>query len=126
MRTTVLLALPLVLLGACANNYRPVIDPATSNAPPGRYQYDLAECQTLADQVPVANEVGANALGGAAVGAVAGGIIGSFSGNFGKGVAAGAGVGAAGGAARAAIKTDQEKRNIVQNCMRNRGYSVLN
>jgi uncharacterized protein YcfJ len=113
-------------MAGCASGYRPVIDPQTSKAPPGYYESDLAYCQNLADQVPTGNEMASNALGGAALGAIAGGIIGSFSGDFGKGLAAGAGLGAAGGAARGGVSAEAEKRRVIDNCMRNRGYSVLN
>ncbi|WP_208111944.1 glycine zipper domain-containing protein [Zavarzinia compransoris] len=103
-----------------------MIDPATSKAPPGYYNSDLAYCQNLADQVPSANEAAGRGLAGAALGAVAGGIIGSLSGNFGTGLAAGAGLGAASGIASGGISAEQEKRQVINNCMRNRGYSVLN
>ncbi|WP_147385668.1 hypothetical protein [Oleomonas cavernae] len=112
-------------MAGCASGYRPVIDPQTSKAPPGYYDRDIAYCQNLADQVPTGNEMASNALGGAALGAIAGGIIGSFSGNFGSGLAAGAGLGAAGGAARGGVSAEAEKRRVIDNCMRNRGYSVL-
>jgi len=113
-------------LAGCASGYRPVIDPATSKAPPGYFNSDLAYCQNLADQVPTANEAASQGLAGAAIGAVAGGIIGSLSGNFGTGLAAGAGLGGATGVARGGLTAEQEKRRVIDNCMRNRGYSVLN
>jgi len=113
-------------VAGCASGYRPVIDPYTSKAPQGYYDHDLAYCQNLADQVPTGNEAASNALGGAALGAIAGGIIGSFSGDFGKGLAAGAGIGAATGAARGTVSAEQEKRRVIDNCMRARGYNVLN
>lgn len=113
-------------LAGCATGYRPVIDPASSRAPQGYYESDLAYCQNLADQVPTANEAASNGLAGAALGAIAGGIAGSFSGDFGKGLAAGAGIGAAAGVARGGLTAEEEKRRVIDNCMRNRGYSVLN
>lgn len=124
MKKTVAALMTLAVAG-CASGYRPVIDPQTSKAPPGYYEHDVAYCQNLADQVPTGNEMASNALGGAALGAIAGGIIGSFSGDFGKGLAAGAGIGGATGAARGGVSAEAEKRRVIDNCMRGRGYSVL-
>ncbi|MCW0180321.1 hypothetical protein [Zavarzinia sp.] len=126
MNKTVAVLAAALALSACASGYRPVVDPSMSKAPPGYYEHDLAYCQNLADQVPTGNEAASNALGGAALGAIAGGVIGSFSGDFGKGLAAGAGIGAATGAARGTVNAEEEKRRVIDNCMRNRGYSVLN
>lgn len=126
LKKTVAVVAAALALSACASGYRPVVDPSMSKAPPGYYEHDLAYCQNLADQVPTGNEAASNALGGAALGAIAGGVIGSFSGDFGKGLAAGAGIGAATGAARGTVNAEEEKRRVIDNCMRNRGYSVLN
>ena len=94
-----------------------VIDPAGVDM--GRYQHDLAECQEIAQQVH--GKAGRGAVGGAVVGGAVGGIVGG-SDAAGKG----AGVGAVAGVARGAAATRQERQSVVKNCLRNRGYHVLN
>jgi outer membrane lipoprotein SlyB len=54
-----------------------------------------------------------------------GGLIGATMGNS-KTAKKGAGVGAVSGAARGASTTKREKIKVVKNCLRQRGYVVLN
>ena len=84
-----------------------------------QYEQDLAECERLADQVRQ------KAGGRAARGAVVGGMIGAVWGGD-RSVERGAGVGAISGASRGAAETEREKTRVVKNCLRNRGYTVLN
>ena len=51
-----------------------------------------------------------------------GAATGAVFGEAGKG----AGVGAIGGAAKSARRGDEEKHRVVKNCLRGRGYKVLN
>ncbi|HET7361944.1 MAG TPA: hypothetical protein VFJ70_00090 [Burkholderiales bacterium] len=98
MRAAVPLLLALSLAG-CA--YRPVVDPKTSRHPEN-YETDLAECRQLAEQ---GAHPGGSAAGGALVGAGGGAVLGG---------AKGAGSG------------ENEQRAMVRNCMKGRGYAVLN
>lgn len=111
----------LVIATACTSD--PIID--TKGVDPARYQADLAECRDYADQVSVpANAAGGGLFGGAA-GAAIGAAIGAVTGNPGTGAAVGAAgggtSGAIGGTGRGVSKQDR----VVRNCLRGRGYSVL-
>jgi len=118
-RITVYLAAACVLLaGGCSSyNSKPVIDPAGVDM--AQYESDVAECQQIATQVD--QKAGGQAAGGAVVGGLIGGILGG-----GDGAVKGAGVGAVSGGARGAVQTEEEKSRVVKNCLRNRGYKVLN
>ena len=99
-----------------------------------QYQTDLQQCEGLAVQnqpdAPQREAVAGTAVRGAAVGATAGAISG---GSGSKAAKKGAGIGVIAAASRnsrnrraasanASVQTDQ----IVKNCMRGRGYNVLN
>ena len=99
-----------------------------------QYQTDLQQCEGLAVQnqpdAPQREAVAGTAVRGAAVGAAAGAISGGSGSSAAK---KGAGVGVIAAASRnsrnrraasanASAQTDQ----IVKNCMRGRGYNVLN
>lgn len=118
--------LPVLALGlvACQSGRGPlysgpIIDPQGVDM--GRYQADLTECQTIADQVPV----GERAVAGAAVGAAVGGAVGSIMGNRRTAVRS-AGVGAVGGGVQGASSGMRERDQVIHNCLRGRGYRVLN
>jgi len=85
------------------------------------YQQDLQECQGFATQVSVAGKATKTAVGGAVVGGVVGAIVGD-SGTAKKG----AGVGAVTGAVKGTSSGYRERRQVVKNCLRGRGYRVLN
>lgn len=106
----------LLLLAGCAGNPGPIVD--TKGVDMSRYNQDLADCESYADQVETGKGVAKGAAAGAAVGAVAGAIGGS--------VAKGAGYGALGGGTQSALKNEGEKQDVVKNCLRGRGYKVLN
>ena len=108
----------VVLLAACANS-APVVD--RQNIDEARYQRDLKECQSYAGEVSTASAAGKSALAGAAVGAVVGAIVG----NSGT-VARSAGVGGTVAGAQGAVQGENEKGQVVKNCLRGRGYKVLN
>ena len=88
---------------------------------PAQYQADLNECQAYAQQVDTGGNVGGNAAGGAVVGGAIGAIFGGP-----EGAARGAGAGAVTGGARGVEQTAGERHQVVANCLRRRGYSVLN
>lgn len=106
----------VALIAACAAYPDPIID--TKGVDMKKYQQDLAECQTF--KAPIKTEVGA--AKGAAAGAAVGGATGAVTGN----PAEGAGIGAIAGAARSAQLNEREKQQVVKNCLRGRGYKVLN
>lgn len=87
-----------------------------------RYEKDLAECREYKRQVPVGEEMAK----GAAVGAAVGGLIGATGGIRSTDLAEGAAVGAVYGATDKMIDSSEEKARIVKNCLRGRGYRVLN
>jgi outer membrane lipoprotein SlyB len=118
-RRVVFIALPAaLLLSACASR-GPIVD--TQGVDMARYQQDLSQCETYAAQVSTGAEAGKGAVGGAVVGAAIGAIIGNST-----TVARGAGVGGVAGGARGAARGENEKDQVVKNCLRGRGYRVLN
>jgi hypothetical protein len=112
-----LCCLALLSLAACSGATGPIID--TKGVNMARYDQDLAECETYAQQVSTGTAVGKGAAGGAAVGAAIGAIAGSSAGK-------GAGIGAVTGGAESARISDRERSEVVRNCLRGRGYRVLN
>ncbi len=116
MNKTVAAAAVLIITG-CSGATGPIID--TKGVDMTRYRTDLAECESYATQVSTGAAVGKGAAGGAAVGAAIGAIAGG-------GAAQGAGIGAVSGGAESARISDREKADVVRNCLRGRGYRVLN
>jgi len=106
--------LGITIAAGCAGSSKPVIDPAGVDME--QYNADLAECEQIAEQVDQ------KAGEGAAGGAVVGGLIGAITGN----TARGAGVGAVAGGAKGVGSTNKERSRVVKNCLRNRGYQILN
>jgi len=119
IRPVSITALLVVLSTGCAGHNTvggPIVDMKGVN--PASYQRDLSECQQYASQVSVGQKAGV----GAAAGAVVGGAIGAIYGEPGHGAAAGAVGGGASGVGQGIAEKDQ----VVKNCLRNRGYAVLN
>lgn len=110
--------IPLLLLCACSAQ-KPIID--TQGVDMRAYEQDLVECRAYAEQV----DTGAKVASGAATGAVVGGAMGAVI-NGGRGASKGAGVGAIGGAAKGVSSGKREQQQVVRNCLRGRGYKVLN
>ncbi len=123
MPKTISLIVLFALLSACKSHNAPpggvIVD--MKGVDPVQYQRDLNECQTYASQVDTTGKVGGNAAGGAVVGGAIGAIFGGA-----EGAARGAGAGAVGGGARGVEQTIGEKHQVVGNCLRHRGYVVLN
>ena len=111
-----------LLLSVCSSTPgKPIVDMKGVN----RYQYeqDLEECSTYADEVNVAGKTVGGAAAGAAVGAAVGATWDGHDGNSpGRGAATGAVVGGAGGVGAGL----NERSQVVKNCLRGRGYRVLN
>lgn len=110
-----------LLPAACAS--KPIID--SKGVDMVQYQADLQDCAQIAEQVQTGKQVakssGAGAAAGAAVGVVTSVITGDAS-----DIAYSAAYGAVGGGSAGAFKADEEKATVIKNCLRNRGYSVLN
>ena len=113
---TIFLLGTLVLSVGCASHPDPIIDMKGVNET--AMQIDWDECEGYSDQVIIMK----GATKGAAGGAASGGAAGAISGDAG----AGAGYGAIWGATRSSIEGDKEKQRVFKNCMRVRGYRVLN
>ena len=113
-----------VSLFACQSGHSPaysgpIIDPQGVDM--ARYEVDVNECEAIADQVPVADR----AVVGAATGAVVGGAVGAVLGNRAS-ATRGAGVGAIGGGLKGASSGLSERDRVIHNCLRGRGYRLLN
>jgi hypothetical protein len=117
-------ALAASVLAACAG-HTPVIDHRTSNKTTAEYERDLAECQSYAEERGFVGDTAIGTLGGAAVGAALGAATGAVFGSPGTGAALGAAVGGIGGGAGMGSNAAMEQKRIINNCMRNRGYDVL-
>ncbi len=108
----------IFLLAGCAS-HKVIID--KEGVDMSKYDQDLAACQAYAEEVPTGEEVGKSAAGGAIVGGAIGAILGGR-----RGAETLAGVGAVSGAAKGGSHADREKDQVVKNCLRGRGYRVLN
>ena len=108
----------LLTLAGCASK-QVIVD--TKGVNMAQYEQDRLECEQYAGQVDSGGQVARSAGFGAAIGAMFAAIFGNSS-DVGRGAAAG---GVAGGA-KGAIKSDQEQSRVLRNCLRGRGYRVLN
>jgi outer membrane lipoprotein SlyB len=105
-------------IGACASHPDPIID--TKGVNMVAYEQDLADCKTYSEQVKIESGMAR----GAATGAATGGAVGVIRG--GDKVAEDAAVGAILGASKSGTQGAKEKERVVKNCLRYRGYRVLN
>jgi len=87
----------------------------------GAYYQDLHECRAYAAEVRTGEKV----VGKAVTGAVVGGALGAIVGDSDTAKRA-AGAGGLLGGVKGAGQAHQEKQQVVKNCMRGRGYPVLN
>lgn len=102
-----------VILSACSQ--APIIDKG-ANFDPMQYEKDMAECKQYQEQVK--SQAGGSALKGAIVG----GLMGAISGDAGDGAA----YGVIAGGAEGVGATSQTKKQVLHNCLRGRGYKILN
>jgi outer membrane lipoprotein SlyB len=126
MRRLGSILIAVTVLGGCAQSYQPIVD--TKGQDTARYQQDLYECRQYAQQVSPTGDAAIGGLGaaagGAALGAIAGAILPGFG--AGTGAAVGAATGGVVGVAGGATKGVTDQQRIINNCLRGRGYSVLN
>lgn len=104
----------------------PVIDPA-SITNENKYYRDNAECKALAkDSKGGVGKVAKDTAIGAGVGAGTGALLGAIGGGIGKGLGIGAVVGGVAGGGMSVYKNHKSYDKVYKNCMRGRGYRVLN
>ena len=104
----------------------PVVDPASIKNQ-DKYYRDNAECKALAkDNKGGVGSVAKDTAIGAGVGAGTGALLGAIGGNVGKGLGIGAVVGGVAGGGMSVYKNQKSYDQIYKNCMRGRGYRVLN
>ena len=115
-RGPALFCLIMILLQTGCASHKPIVD--TKGVNMAQYEHDLEECTEYAQQVDTGQKVARSAAVGAAVGAA----IGAVFGNAGDGATSGAIDGGASGG----LDADHEKARVVKNCLRGRGYRVLN
>ncbi len=119
----VLTALPLALVTAACSGTGAQHEPILSAEPGPAYSQDLDQCRALAKSQKLWNpETRSQALIGAGVGALAG-LADETVGNA-EGALAGAAVGSAAGAVAGAADMRNTRRDILIECLRDRGYSV--
>jgi len=112
----------LTAFGGCTSSSlpgRPIVD--MKGVTLADYETDLAECDEYAKEV----EAGKQVAIGAAAGAAVGGLMGASIGNSDRAKRS-AGAGATYGGARGGMRALNESNKVVRNCLRNRGYVVLN
>ncbi len=112
-------AVALVSVAACSGvgaNYEPTVDGAKD----AKYYGDLSACQNLSKSKSYTSNRNAGAT---AAGAGIGALVES-KGDRGD-ILGGAAVGAGIGAATSGVVTVAERQKIIKNCMRGRGYKVL-
>jgi F0F1-type ATP synthase assembly protein I len=87
-----------------------------------KYAIDKAECQQYAEEVKQGEKVARGVIGGAVVGGAIGAIVNRSSNSAERG----AGVGAVTGGVRGTQEGIREQEKVVKQCLRGRGYRVLN
>jgi outer membrane lipoprotein SlyB len=124
LKITAFLVLTLAVLGC--QTYTPVVDPGSVRND-DRYYRDQAECKAIAKQgAPGWKDTAKDTAIGGGVGAGTGALIGAIAGNAGAGLAYGAVIGGVAGGAKGIYSSEKGFNEIYRNCMRGRGYNVLN
>ncbi len=108
----------MMLVGGCAADpNKPIIDPEGVDM--AQFEADRAKCEEVALQVE--QKTGSEAV----TGAIVLGLIGAIFGDSDT-VKKSAAAGFVGGGAEGLEKTELERAKVVKNCLRSRGYEVLN
>jgi outer membrane lipoprotein SlyB len=111
-------AITIAVLAGCAAHPDPIID--TKGVDPDMLAQDWDECEAYTEEIDIAAGVGKGAALGTAVGAATGAV------SNGRDVSEAAGLGGIYGGTRSGLDADREKQRVFKNCMRGRGYRVLN
>ncbi|WP_278922718.1 glycine zipper family protein [Pseudophaeobacter profundi] len=113
--------------------YEPVVDPYSTDM--AAFQPDLVQCRGIASaakakyEKQASQQAATNLMVGAVSGALVGAAVGTGSANQGNLIATGAAAGAAGGATAGSEYATLVKygpNRIVDRCLTNRGYKLLN
>jgi outer membrane lipoprotein SlyB len=120
MKILIPMTLLLLVAVSCTTTREIIIDTRGVNM--AQYEDDLAQCEKYSDQV----QVGKKAAKGAASGAAVGGAIGAVDGKRGRDAGEGAAVGAIAGGVKGLNEGERDQVRVVKNCLRGRGYRVLN
>jgi len=115
---TLTAVMAMAVLAGCAAHPDPIID--TKGVDPDMLAQDWDECEAFTEEIDVATGVGKGAALGTAVGAATGAVSNR------REVDEAAGLGAIYGGTRSGLDADREKQKVFKNCMRGRGYRVLN
>lgn len=122
MKRNLFFCLPLILTAACAGTgaqHKPVL----SAVPGPGYDQDLNDCSTLAKSQGLWNpETKTNTVIGATIGALSG--LGDETIDSTEAALAGAVVGAAAGATAGALEMRNTRKDILVECLRDRGHPV--
>ena len=110
--------LAVLMAAGCAAHPDPIID--TKGVDPQRLAEDWDECEAYTEEILLAEGIGKGAAVGAAVGAATGAVSDR------REIGEAAGIGAIYGGTRSGLDADREKQKVFKNCMRGRGYRVLN
>ncbi len=119
MKTRVFPLVVALSVAACTTTDEIIID--RKGVDMTRYAQDLAECRDYASGVRTEEKAARGAASGAAVGGLIGAVVGDSDDAL-----EGAGVGAVTGGAKGINQGEREKVQVVKNCLRGRGYRVLN
>jgi len=118
------LLIALTLLTGCATSDpffdAPIID--RKGVDMAKYAVDKAECEQYAAEVNRGEKVARGAIGGAVVGGAIGAILNRRSNSAERGAGVGAVTGGVGGAREGSREVEQ----VIKQCLRGRGYRVLN
>jgi len=114
----VAVALIVAMIAGCAAHPDPIID--TKGVDPDLLAEDWDECEVYTEEIIIAQGVGKGAAVGAAVGAATGAVSNR------REVDEATGLGAIYGGTRSGLDADRQKQQVFKNCMRGRGYRVLN
>jgi outer membrane lipoprotein SlyB len=85
------------------------------------YQADLEQCKAYAEEVSTGDKVAKSSASGAVIGGVLGAVVGNS-----RTAQKGAGAGAVTGGVKGYSQAEGEKHRVVRNCLKGRGYRVLN
>lgn len=115
------LVFTLILSGCAGAGVRPIVDLQGKNK--DTYENDLQQCQAYATQQAGAASGGAT---GAVAGAAVGALLGLVAGGNRTNIAQVGGIGAVLGGAGGLYEGNKAQENVVKQCLRGRGYNVLN
>lgn len=112
------------LVSGCASTgafvSEPIID--RKGVDMAKYAADKAECEQYAAEVNRGEKIARGAIGGAVVGGAIGAIVNRRSNSAERGAGVGAVTGGVGGAREGSREVEQ----VIKQCLRGRGYRVLN